>query len=324
MVHAKIGDGAGPSEMNPVGAEWRAGWLLVLSASVGFSFFSIMMAAIGLFMEPLGREFGWSRTLLSAGPSIATVMTALLGPFFGVLIDRYGARHLALIGLVLTILSISSFATTSGERWQWLMLWVIFGLVSVMIKSTIWTAAVVGAFEKSRGLALGLTLSGTAVAQAIVPPLGNFLITEFGWRAAFVWLAFGWGGLTLLLCALFFIDAKTRQVAQHKKSGETISPAQVSQPGLTLMEAARDTALWRLALSNFIVMTLTMGLTIHLFPILTEAGVSRAYAALLVSLSGISAIAGKLITGYLLDRFPPNLVSGVTLGAAALAFGLLI
>ena len=48
-----------------------------------------MMAGTGLFMEPLGREFGWSRTLLSAGPSIASIMTAILGPFFGALIDKF-------------------------------------------------------------------------------------------------------------------------------------------------------------------------------------------------------------------------------------------
>jgi hypothetical protein len=48
--------------------EWRSGWTLVLAASLGFSFFSVMLASTGLFMGPLGEEFGWSRTLLSSGP----------------------------------------------------------------------------------------------------------------------------------------------------------------------------------------------------------------------------------------------------------------
>jgi predicted MFS family arabinose efflux permease len=71
-------------------------------------------------------------------------------------------------------------------------------------------------------------------------------------------------------------------------------------------------------------MVLTIGLAIHLFPILTEAGVSRATAAWLTGLSGIAGIVGKLVTGVLLDRFRPNWVGGITLGAAALAFALLI
>ena len=53
------------------GGEWRANWPLVLASSVGFSFFSVMLASSGLFMAPIAQEFHWSRTLFSAGPSIA-------------------------------------------------------------------------------------------------------------------------------------------------------------------------------------------------------------------------------------------------------------
>jgi MFS family permease len=307
-------------------SEWRTGWTLILAASVGFSFFSVLIAATGLFMEPLAREFGWSRTLLSSGPSIANTITAILGPFFGALIDRYGSRRVVLPGLVLVILSIASFALATGSQTQWIVLWVIFGLVAVSIKSTAWTAAVLGVFQHSRGLALGLTLSGTAVAQIIVPPLANWLIIEFGWRAAFVWLAVGWGGLTLLLCLFFLFDAHDRNRRLAKGGTRTnVEPARKRVlVGLAGREALANSALWRVGISNFIVMVLTMGLTIHLFPILTEAGVSRANAAWMVSLAGVAGIVGKLTTGYLLDRFRPNWVGGITLGAAALAFLLLV
>lgn len=301
--------------------EFREGWKLVLAASFGFSFFSVMMAGTGLFMQPLGDEFGWSRTLLSSGPSIATLMTAILGPFFGALIDRFGSRRLALPGIVVTMASISAFSLLNGETWQWIALWFTFGVVSVSIKSTIWTAAVVGAFERSRGLALGLTLSGTAVAQSIVPPLGNLLIGAFGWRMAFVCLGIGWGGITLLLAWLFLHEARTTRRHDANQAQPGRPPA---TGGLTVRAALRDRALWQLAVSNFLIMALTMGLTIHLFPILTEAGVSRDRAALLTALSGVAGIAGKLVTGYLLDRFRPNFVGGITLGAAAAGFALLV
>ena len=309
--------------------EWRAGWTLVLAASMGFAFYSVMLASTGLFMGPLGEEFGWSRTLLSSGPSIATIVNAILGPFLGMLVDRFGARRVALPGLVLTSLSVASFSLLDGSQVQWVALWALFGVVSVSIKSTAWTAAVVGVFEKSRGLALGLTLSGTAVAQSAVPPLGNFLIEEFGWRGSFVWLGMGWGGITLVLCLLFLFDKRDRAARRRKADAaagrETVGEEPVGElTGLTIPQAWRDSAIWRLAISNFIVMVLTMGLAIHLFPILTEAGVDRTRAAWLVGLSGVAGIVGKLVTGVLLDRFRPNWVGGITLGAAALAFALLL
>ena len=301
--------------------EWKSSWTLVLAASMGFSFFSIMLAATGLFMEPLTREFGWSRTLLSSGPSIAVTITAVLSPFFGVLLDRYGSRRLVLPGLILTMLSIAAFSLADGSQVQWLVLWSVFGIAAVSIKSTAWTAAVLGVFERSRGLALGLTLSGTALAQATVPPLGNWLIGAFGWRGAFVWLAIGWGGITFLLCLLFFFDARDRSKA---KSAVAQSVDEANLTGLTPKQALRDSALWRVGISNFVVMLMTIGLSIHLFPILTEAGVSRASAAWLTSLTGIAGFAGKIATGALLDRFRPNLIGGVTLGVTAVVFLLLM
>ena len=303
--------------------EWSVGWTLVLAASLGFSFFSILIAAVGLFMGPLGDEFGWSRTLLSAGPSIATTTTAVLGPFLGAIVDRFGTRRVVLPGLLLTIAAISAFSLANGSETQWLVLWAVFGFVSVSIKSTPWTAAVVSMFEKSRGLALGLTLAGTAVAQAIVPPLANWLIASFGWRAAFVWLALGWGGVTFIACLLFFRGRHERLSAQ-KGAAAAAAAAARALPGLTIAQAWRNSVLWRIAISNFIVMVLTMGLLVHLFPILTEAGVSRTTAAWLTGLSGLAGIAGKLVTGVLLDRFRPNWVGGLTLAAAALAFALLM
>lgn len=301
--------------------EWRTGWTLVLASSVGFAFFSVLLASVGLFMQPLEEEFGWSRTLLSSGPSVATIMTALLGPFFGMLVDRFGTRRLVLPGLVLTIGSISLFSLANGSEIQWLAFWFVFGVVSVSIKSTPWTTAIVGVFKQSRGLALAWTLGGTAVAQATVPPLGNYLISEFGWRAAFVWLALGWGGVTLVLCVLFFYDMHDK-ADRHAGKSEDTAPLALS--GLTIGEAARDSAIRRIAVSNFVVMFLTTGLAVHLFPILTEAGVRRSTAAWLMGLSGLAGIVGKLITGWLLDRFRPNLIGGLTLGAATIAFVLLM
>lgn len=310
---------------SPAREEWKSGWTLVLASSMGFSFFSIMLAGTGLFMEPLGREFGWSRTLLSSGPSIATITTAILSPFIGMLVDRFGTRRLVIPGLLLTMLSISAFGLANGSPVQWAALWFFFGMVSSSIKSTAWTAAVVGVFTRSRGLALGLTLSGTAVAQTLVPPLGNLLITEFGWRGAFVWLALGWGGITLLLCLLFFFDVHDRAAVRAKEGGvDEKQSVVIDLPGLTVREALRNSAIWRLAVSNFVVMVLTIGLGIHLFPILTEAGVSRTTAAWLTGLGGIAGIVGKLVTGVLLDRYRPNWIGGITLGAAAFAFALLL
>lgn len=306
--------------------EWKRNWTLVLSTFVGFSFLSVMTGSLSMFMEPVGAEFGWSRTLVASGFTTAAVVTALLSPVFGMAVDRFGSRRIAIPGVAITSCAVAAFSLATGSPTQWLVMWLIYAVISISVKTTVWTAAVAGVFNAGQGLALGVTLCGTAAAQAILPPLANWLIAEFGWRAAYVWLGFGWGGVALVLCLFFLFDAHDRRAAALKRAGNTEKKPRTRPDfdGLTIAQAWRDTALWRIAISTLLTMVLTVGLTIHQIPILTEAGVSRTQAALLASLAGLAGIVGKLVTGVLLDRYRPNWVGGLTLGAAALAFGLLI
>jgi len=314
--------------LRPSGAsaveEWRRGWTLVLAASIGFSFHSLMAIGTGVFMDPLGQEFGWNRAQQSSGVSIASITALVLSPFFGALIDRWGVRRLAIPGLVLTSLAVASFALTNGSMTQWFALWTVYALVSLAVKSTVWTAAVAGVFSASRGLAIGVTLGGTAIAQIIAPPLANWLIADYGWRAAFFWLGIGWGSVALILSQLFLFDAHDR-----KRQGlRTASGEAIDEPpaltGLSIREAWRDQALWRIAISTFVMMVLTVALVVHQFPLLVEAGITRENAAFLASLTGVAGIVGKLVTGWLLDRYQPNWVGGGTLASAAVAFALLM
>lgn len=178
-------------------------------------------------------------------------------------------------------------------------------------------------FVSGRGVALALTLSGTAAAQAISPPLCNWLIEHYGWRQAYVWTGFGWGGLALLLCWLFLYDLKDRRRMAPPADGPTETAA-ADLPGLSIAEAWRSRALWSIAASTFLMMLLSLGLQIHQVPILTGAGVSRSNAAWLAGLFGVAGIVGKLVTGALLDRYRPNWIGGLTLGANSIAFALLL
>ncbi len=312
-----------PTTASPLTAaqEWRRRWPLVLAAAAGFSFHSVMTSYAGLFIGPVGEEFGWTRTQVTAGLSLSSVTVTLLSPLFGVLIDRWGTRRLALPGLVMKSAVVAGFGLVSGSVSQWLLIWFVYALTSLAVKSTVWTTAVAGVFSAGRGLALGVVMAGTALSQIIVPPLGNWLIGEFGWRGAFPWLGFGWGGVAFVLCVLFLFDAHD-DARKTRAAGD--EPVRVDLPGLTIAQAWRDPALWRIAISTFVMMLFTIALVVHQIPILVEAGVSRTSSAWLASLAGAAGIAGKLITGRLLDSFRPNRVGGITLGAASLGFALLL
>lgn len=306
--------------------EWRRHWPLVLAASAGFSFTSVITAVLGLFMEPWAREFGWSRALMSSGLTIVSVSAFFFAPLVGALIDRVGPRRIALPGVLLLTLAIGALSLQTGQVWLWFAGWVLFALAGLGTKPTVWTAGVTSTFDAGRGLALGIVLSGSAVGQAVAPLIANALIDAYGWRTALVSLALGWGGLAFLLC--FFLlfdgyDAKRRE-RRDDPSRSIARPLLQDSPGLSIPQAVRSPALWRIGISTFATMTVTVALVVHQVPIMLGTGVTRQTAVYFVSLAAVAGLFGKLVTGWLLDRYPARWVGGVTLAMNMFTFVLLL
>jgi len=290
----------------------------------GFSFYSVGSYTTGLFMEPLAKEFGWGRAQISAGLLVTSIMTIPMSPVVGALIDRWGSRRLAIPGMALAIAAVACFSLANGDAKQWLLLWTFYGLASLMIKATVWTAATSNVFTSGRGLALGLVLCGSALTQTIAPVLAERLIDAFGWRQAYVWISLAWGGPVLLVILLFMFEPADRATKKGAAPSPSRAAAAAGVGGLGFGEAFRNVPLVRIGVSTLLFMFLTVAILIHQVPILTEAGVSRRHAALLASLGGVAGIVGKLVTGWASDRYDGSTVGAVTLGSTAIAFTLLL
>lgn len=301
--------------------EWKAHWPLVLAAFLGMSYPPIAYYSMGLFIEPLSHEFGWSRTEIAMGASISAIISVPLMPLVGALVDRWGVRYLALPGTVLTAACISSFAFADGNLVQWSLLWGLFAFCQAFLKTTIWTAAVISRFVAARSLAIAVTLCGASFANIVAPPLARWLIDSFGWRTSYVALGVGWGFPVLILCALFLYDGHDdKRRGDHRRTSEQ----PVYEHGLSIREALRSGPILRIAAATLITLLLTACLVVHQVPLLVEAGLSRASAAYLASLSGFGAIAGSVISGWLMDRFHAGTVGAITNVVAALALVMLL
>lgn len=295
------------TEPKTAAQEWRANWTIVLAAMAGISFASIPHATIGFFLDPLREEFGWSASGITFGLTIFSVVTLLFTAFAGAIVDRYGARWVGVTGIALCGLAFAAFAFNTGAVWLWLLCWTVYSFCQLGIRSTVWNSAVSSIFFTSRGLALALVLSGLALTQVIAPPIARYLIDEHGWRTAYAAIGLGWGGLGFILVLLFFYDARSRKREPAGNAGE--SPAPTVRPGgLTLTQALKDFRIVRVTLAIFLASTTGAAVTVFLVPMVTAAGITRAEAALIASLFGGSAFAGKLIAGWLMDRFTATLI----------------
>jgi MFS family permease len=295
---------------------------MVGAAMAGLSLATVAVYSLGLFMEPLSREFGWNRAQMSLGLSIVALFAVPLSPFAGALIDRWGSRRIGIPGVILSGCAFAAFSLASGSIKQWYALWVCYAIVAIAIKTTVWTAAVSSVFQASRGLALAVVLCGAAVSQTITPLTAQWLIDGYGWRHAFLWMGLGWGGFVLLLLLPFFFDARDHE---RREAASAASPGtRPALTGLTLAEGIRSPALLRIAAALFIMTALGVAMTVHKVPILTATGLSRETAAQIAASAGIAGITGKLLVGWMMDRWQSGWIGGLSLALPALACLLLL
>lgn len=299
-------------------AEWRKHFMLPVAAGLGYATSVIHIYGLGPYIQPLAAEFGWSRTQVTVGLTIATLVQAVCSVPIGMLVDRIGPRLLAIVGALLTGGAFALMSTASGEAANWYMLWGLMAVATLPIQATVWTSAVASRFEASRGLAFAVTLCGAAIAAALYPYLGARLIAELGWRKAFVAEAGIWIVCTYPLIFLFFRGARDSRAARR---------AQAQGPalgGATFREGLRSSVYLRLLLASLLFTFTIIALVVHFVPILTSYGISAMEAAGVAALIGLASIAGRLSTGVLLDRFPASVVGGAVFMLPVAGCGLLL
>ncbi|MFC3172853.1 MFS transporter [Novosphingobium bradum] len=302
-----------PTAAGSARAEWRANWPLVLSAMLGVTLISVPVYSLGLFMDPLVREFGWTHGEISSGVTVLALVAIPAGPIVGSLIDRIGPRRLALPGVALTGLALAGYGLLGGSIVHWWIMWVLLALALAPVNYPVWFAAITSRFQASRGLAVAVTMCGSTIATVGVPVLVHFVITNHGWRAAYFTLGLGWCAAVLLLAMPFFYSAG------DAARGTGAAPAPEVLAGLTREEALRSPAILRITLAMALTGCLFAMLIVHLVPILTSAGYGRAMAASVMSGIGLVALPGKLATGWLLDHAPIRWVGAITYGLPAVA-----
>lgn len=299
-------------------SEWRGYGYLPLIAALGYATSVIHVYSIGPFIEPLQAEFGWGRAQISLGLTIASFVSAVFCIPVGMLVDRIGPRRIGLVGVLLMTGAYALLGTATGGKANWALLWTLIAIGTLGVQATVWTSAVTSRFEKSRGLALAITLSGASLSAALFPVLATWLIGKYGWRFGFTGLAGLWIAFVFPFLFLLFRGAQD----QGKTQAAAAEPRVLT--GLTLAEGLRSPALYKLLMAAGLFSFTAVGTLVHFVPILTGAGVPRLEAAGIAGLIGLFSIIGRLGTGFLLDRFRAQHVGAVAFLLPVVGLGLLL
>jgi MFS family permease len=295
--------------------EWRQYGSIMPACVFGMVLVAMHAYSLGVMIVPLEKEFGWSRSQISAGPLVTSIATLLMAPIAGRLLDKHGPRKVALLGVPVFGLCIGMLSLAGPSIYSWLALYAVLAVALLMVFPTVWTAAIAMRFEKNRGLAMALALSGTGITSAIVPAITAHLVEAYGWRGAYI----GLGTMSVvvvfpLILLLFDRDDTHRRVAQQTASvlRRLAAKNKFKQPRFLLLAAA--------ALLYSIGAT---GLGINAVPILMEEGFNLSRAAEIAGLIGIGTITGRILGGLLLDHMDGRFVA-VGCGMAAMTMAAIL
>ena len=292
------------------------GWVIVAVAFITMGFGVNALTAFSLLFPPILDEFRWSRGSLAATFSIGFMVSALITPLIGIMMDRYGPRLVLPIGAVLvgTGLMLTTFAVLPWHFYLTLGVMVVGG--SIFISYIGHTLFLPNWFIRRRGLALGLAFAGVGIGSVTIFPWMQHSIDTVGWRQSCWVLAFI---ILVVLVPLNIIfqrrkpevigllpdGDKVPDAATAAENREAVDPAIIDKEWVatewTLAKAMRTARFWWLMLSFIGTLYVWYAVQVHQTRYLIDVGITAEMAALALGLVGLAGVMGQIVVGHLSD-----------------------
>lgn len=289
------------------------GWRVTLAACVGVmvSFAAIVPYTFSLFIGPLHAAFGWKVEAISQGFAITAITVAFCSPWIGHLLDRRPPRQIILPSILIFSAAMMSLALLRGSIAQFYATYFVLGVVANGTAQLAYSRAVFSWFNRRRGLAFALVLSGNAVGAILMPLIAQSVISSRGWRSGYV--ALGTIGLLGLVLTAALVRNRPESIEL------TLDATQM----LRLKSVLGRRAFWLTAVPVLLAAFSANSAIAHLAAMLISRGVSGKDAAVALSVLGFASIVGRLSTGFVLDRIFAPLVSAVVMLVAAAGIAVL-
>jgi MFS family permease len=286
------------------------GWVLVAIGFVTMAVGVNARTAFSLLFPAILDEFQWERGVTAGAFSFGFLVSAVVTPFVGRLMDRRGPRVVIELGVV-TMAAGLFLASLSREPWQlYLTLGALAGGGVNCLAYTGQSLYLTNWFVRRRGLALSIAFSGVGIGSITILPWLGWLIASAGWRAACAAL----GLLVLVLLAPLNLLLKRRPedlgllpdgvVSGSAAADRTANVVDHAWAAVdwTLGRALRTTRFWWVALGYFCGLFSWYAVQVHQTTYLIEIGFGPGEAAWALGLVSLVAVPGQIALGHLSDR----------------------
>lgn len=312
--------------------EFKLGWRALLVAVVGVatSVNATLLYGFSSMIGPLEKAFGWTRAELQPAITFLFLGAILSSQVVGWLNKRYGLRKVTLLSLVALSCGFLLLTQIRGSVWSLYIGFMFIAWAGLGTLQVTWTNLVNLWYERNRGLALAITLSGTGVAAIVMPPLVTRVAETWGWQGGFVVMAMMSSLIAIPLVALWMRASAGEHAGNgtgtatspgaglaHANANAASAAPRIALTGMSFREGLHSAKFWRCNIGLTFVVSAILGIVTNGVPMLRERGLSAMEAGQVFSSFGISLILGRVVVGYLVDRLWAPGVAAVALALPA-------
>ncbi len=281
-------------------------WVVLLGCFVGMgiSISATLAFPFGLYLHAMTTEFGWSRTQFSATLSFISLGNIIMLPVAGYVVDRIGPSRSILIGLILGCLCTAALALINAYP-AFVVVSCLASMFGSLALYPAYFSVVRGWFDKNLGLGLAVASAGVSIGVAGFARLISVTIAAHGWRSAFVTtavVAFVIGVINLW--SLIRVNPGPLPAAERLPD-----EAEGALAGVPLGVAVRTVDFWLFSIAFLLIVFAGAGPQVHLPALLADKGMSPGVIASVLGAMALGSVAGRIATGFLLDRISFRLVA---------------
>jgi len=271
---------------------------------------------MGLMLRPMADDLSWSRATLSLTVTLFMVVSAVVLPVVGRLVDRYRIRTVLLASVLLSSASVALMSAIQTPVQAVVLYGVLFALATAGTSIAPIGVMISRWFPKRLGLANSIAISGMGAGQLVIILLLTTQLESIGWRGAFLVLA----GLGLLL----IVPLTLLSIPEPGLPGAGMPNASLgsAKSELKPSDLLRDSKLWYLLVIYAMCGFQDFFVATHVVAFARDQGMGAVVSGNLFALMGLVGVAGVLMTGFVSDRFGPMLPTLICFAIRIVLFGL--
>ncbi len=293
---------------------WIVAALFVVVLNTGGTGFYVFP----VFIQSLIAEFGWTVTQISTAAAVWALVYGFSGPLIGLLIARFGATRTMAAAAGLWSLAIVWFASMQA-LWMLYVGMIIFGVAVAGTTLVPSQTVITNWFNRYRGRAMSFMMLGFGAGGLVMPPLSEWLIRQVGWRQTWL-LACAVAWLLVIPLIVVFVRTRPADLGLFPDGEPTVDGRAARRSGLPVKQALVSSSFWLIFTVYVLQLVGLSAINFHFVPFaVQEAKFTPQQAAFFLGMTIGFSIAGRLVFGWLADRWNPAVLMAIA--SAFLACG---